>query len=88
MDKEQLEFIQTIWVDLEFLNSNLEMMGFRKVRGSDDLFNTMKNGRSIANKKDRFISNLIQSLEYVNDHPTVEFAKRRSRMALRTFQLI
>ncbi len=70
MNEDQRLFIDIIAFDVNTLNNVLVETGFRHIPGTDDLINTMHNGKPLGKKKQRFLDNLNKSFKaYRDDAP-------------------
>ncbi len=69
MDEEQKRFTTNMARHIELFDSAIRHMGCPKIGGLDDLMNTVRFGRPLGKRKERFIENTIKSIESLEPYP-------------------
>ena len=69
MDEEQKRFTTNMARQIELFDSMIRQMGYPKISGLSDLENTIRFGRPLGKRKERFIENTIRSIESLEPYP-------------------
>jgi len=69
MDEEQKRFTINMARHIELFDSMIRQMGYPRIAGLSDLENTIRFGRPLGKRKERFIENMIRSIESLEPYP-------------------
>ncbi len=83
---DQILFAEITASEITQLDEMMAEMGFRPVNGLDDLLNTIRNGRPLGKKKQRFIDNLLKSFRSCSGYSPEGYAEGLSSVMERTLR--
>ena len=90
MDEEQKRFTINMARHIELFDSMIRQMGYPKISGLSDLENTIRFGRPLGKRKERFIENKIRSIESLEPYPKgkgIEGLAETTRLAFEKMDL-